>query len=167
VSGDDSKFELSPAGIAVFIAFVVLSAAYILMPRAWLDPQLDPSSLEPDVPEILGVSSLEEQQDELGADYAFELPSAAGVRVFIYEVSDDNYSAYAFRLEGSRYTQLPPSVHPTGFEPPFLSGEPPELSMRETHLGVLFVFSVEDGELIFALSEVRNRGIYIGEEIEL
>lgn len=105
--------------------------------------------MEPDIPETLNILSLEDQQEELGADYAFELPSDDGVRLFIFEMSEANYSAYAFRLEDSRYEQLPPH-YPTGFKRPFLDGDPPELVMRERRLGMLFRFQLEDGELVFA-----------------
>lgn len=33
MSEDDSKLEINPAGIAVFLLFLVASAAYILVPR--------------------------------------------------------------------------------------------------------------------------------------
>lgn len=153
MSEDDPKFELNPAGVGVFILFLALSAAYILVPRDSPDLVLqdaDFTPVEPNIPETLNILSLEEQQEELGADYAFELPSADGVRVFIFEVSEANYSVYAFRLEDSRYEQLPPWHYPTGFGRPFLDGDPPELVMREQRLDVLFRFQLEHGELVFA-----------------
>lgn len=154
MSNNDSHFEVHPAGAVVFVAFVVLTAAYILTPRTWIDELLDGTPSEPVVPETLSAATLQQQRQELSADYAFELPSSNGIRMFIYEVSDTNYSAYAFRLDGTRYEQMSPSVHPSGFEAPFVQENPAKLLMRNRRLGLLFEFTANADELVFApLSE--------------
>ncbi|MBO6935289.1 MAG: hypothetical protein JJ863_09940 [Deltaproteobacteria bacterium] len=100
------------------------------------------------LPDSLDVGSLTSQRDALDASHAFELEGA--VRAFaIADDAPNDWFVGFYRRGEEGFERFGPIFAPTGYDPPALAGEPPQLTMRLRALDVPFVFRVSDDDVSF------------------